>query len=451
MDGTTLHLAEIASGVRIGRLSDEAVGQTKRRIVDAIACAAGAMDEPFCVVLRDMASRYSAKPGARVWCTGAVSSIEMAGFANGSAMRYLDLNDTFLGATVGHPSDMIPALIALAEGFATSGARLIEGIVAAYELYGSLCMATALGSKGFDQSTAAAIGAAGGASRLLGLDTRQTGNALSIALGSCINLYNVRCGQLSDWKACAGPNGARNGVFAALLARSGMTGPTAIFEGKGGLAEVLGTFDLSRATRKEPYIVETRLKAYPVCYHGQSAVDAAVELSHRIGSAGIARVQIDTYEISARMMGSDPSKWRPETRETADHSLPYSVAVALKTGRLTSADYLPERLRDPALIALMQKIEVQSAQDMTARYPAENATRISVTTTRGETLTAERSQPKGHPDNPMSQDELASKLTSLWPARLLAADRIPQILKIVRGLDAAPDIVALVDCLCQPQ
>ncbi|AJE49180.1 MmgE/PrpD family protein [Celeribacter indicus] len=451
MDATTIRLAETVARLTPDVLTEDTVTQAKRRIVDAIACAMGAFDEPFCARMREIAGRCGGGDTARIWGTELRSSVEMAGFCNGATLRYLDLNDTFLGASAGHPSDMIPALIALAEAEDTPGGTLIAAIVAAYELYCGLCDATALGPKGLDQSTAAALGAAGGASRLLGLDVAATGNAIALAVGANLNLYNVRCGTLSDWKACAGPNAARNGVFAALLAREGITGPTAVFEGKGGLGTVLGPFGLRETAPDRPRLLETRLKAYPVCYHGQSAVDAALDLAGRIGTAAIARVRIDTYEAAVRMMGADPTRWAPETRETADHSLPFTVGVALTTGRLTSGDYAAGRLADPELRRFMQRIEVREDPEMTRAYPSRNRTRITVTTAGGEEFTASRDHPKGHPDNPLSQAELAGKLESLWPVDRLPAAQVHQVLAAVEGLAHAPSVAPLVDALCPPR
>lgn len=448
MDATTLRLAETVARMDLATLPDETVTQTKRRIVDAIACAMGAFEEPFCETIRGVSARYSGVARARIWGTDLVSSVEMAGFANGTTMRYLDLNDTFLGASAGHPSDMIPALIALAEAEGASGAALIEAIVAAYELYCRLCDATALGPQGLDQATSAALGAAGGASRLLGLDVTATGNAIALAVGANLNLYNVRCGTLSDWKACAGPNGARNGVFAGLLAREGVTGPTAVFEGKGGLSTVLQPLAFRDDPAAPPRLLETRLKAYPVCYHGQSAVDAAIELAAKIDPAQVASVLIETYEASAKMMGGDPTRWAPETRETADHSLPFTVGVALTTGRLTSGDYAAARLVDTGLRAFMAKIEVRESAEMSATYPARNHTRITVTLTDGQSLSAERLQPKGHPDNPLSQEELSEKLANLWPGAVLPGARVAQVTGLVDGLDRAASVAPLVDALC---
>lgn len=447
MDKTTRNLAETVSSVAIASLPLVAVHEAKRRLLDSIACAVGAFHDPLCGTIRDVAGRYSGQPSARIWGTGVTSSVEMAGFANGTMVRYLDLSDTVLTKTSGHPSDMIAALVALAEGTDASGALLLEGIVAAYELYYGLCDATAIQKSAVDQSTAAALGTAGGASKILGLDANRTGNALSLALGSNVNLYNVRNGALSDWKACAGPNAAKGGVFAAFLAAEGITAPTAIFEGTGGLSDIVGPLQFVLDTAGNPRIARTHLKAYPVCYHGQSAVDAAMSLVGFAKPDDIESVLVETYEAAHRLMGSDPSRWAPTNRETADHSLPYTVGVTLSSGRLTSADYGKDRLSDPELRTFMAKIKVTESDAFSKDYPAQVHTRITITTKDGKTRTAETLQPKGNAQNPLSDEELALKLDSLWPTDFHAEYK-GQLLECVWELETASSVVPFVDLLC---
>lgn len=447
MDRTTRQLAGMVCSLDLGRLPAEAVHEAKRRLLDSIACAAGAFDDPLCAKLRAVAGRYGGTATARIWFTGQPSSVEMAGFANGTMVRYLDLSDTALSRAAGHPSDMIPALVALAESRCASGARLLEGIIAAYELYVGLCDAVAFQKAAVDQSTAAALGAAGGAGRILGLDAEKTGNALALALGTNVNLYNVRRGALSDWKACAGPAAAREGVFAALLAAEGITGPTAVFEGPAGFCDIVGPLRMDLDPFAAPLIARTHLKAHPVCYHGQSAVDAAIRLAGFAHPDEIASVVVETYEAAHRAMGSDPSRWTPGNRETADHSLPYVVGVSLTSGRLTSADYGRERLADPALRDLMSRIEVREVPSFSAAYPAEARSRITITTRDGRIGSAETVQPRGHAQNPLTDGELIGKLDGLWPA-CFPIGRAEEIAGIVLGLDRVADVTQLVDSLC---
>ena len=446
MDATTIKLAELAHGIDVANLPAVAVHEAKRRVIDSIACAVGAYDEEFCASIRAFAGRYSGQQTARIWGTGARSSVEMAGFANATAVRYLDFNDTYLSRSAGHPSDMIPGLMALVEAEGGDGPALIAGIVAAYELYCGVCNSTKLAEKGLDQALCAAIGTAGGASRLLGLSAEQTANAISLALVANIHLNNVRSGTLSDWKACAGPNAARNGIFAALLARDDVTGPTEVFEGKGGLFDLVAPFEFQHGSADARLILETHLKFHPVCYHGQSGVDAAVALSSQVALADVSEIRIETYAAAATAMGGHPSRWAPTTRETADHSLPFTVAVALSTGKLVSSDYDEERLTDSMLKDIMAKVQVANSPEYSQSYPAQSPTKITIRTTNGQEISAEQKQPKGHAMNPLTDGELETKLLNLLPPGL-TGQKARHLLDLAWTLDRAESVVPLVDAL----
>lgn len=446
MDATIRRLAADALATDFVALPAVARHEAKRRLIDSVACAAAAHPEPFCKRILAFAGRYTGTPAARLWGSGETTSLEMAAFANGTLVRYLDYSDTFLGRSAGHPSDMIPALVAVAEAQAADGAALLAAIVVAYELYCSLCDSVAMQPRGIDQATAAAVGAAAGAGRLLGLDADGMANALALALAPNLHLYNVRSGTLSDWKGCAGPNGARNGVFAALLAREGITGPTAPVEGKGGLCEVLGAFEW-QAPRALPRIVATHLKFHPVCYHGQSAIDAALALRGQLPLDEIAAIEVETYEAAFRAMGSDPQRWAPSTRETADHSLPYTIAVALREGRLASEAYQPERLADPATKRLMDRIRVCTSAELTATFPVRAQTRVTLRGRDGSVHSHLQDNPKGHAANPLTDAELEAKFVQLYAAwGPEAAAR--RTLDALWSVDAMAHVGALVDRLC---
>jgi 2-methylcitrate dehydratase len=440
MDQTTISLATAACGIHMASLPAAVVHECKRRIIDSIACALGAFDETFSASIRGFAGRTTSQPGARIWGSGERSSIEMAGFANATMVRYLDLNDTHLGKTAGHPSDMIAGLCSLAEANAASGPALIEGIVAAYDLYCGLCNATPLAARALDQSTCAALGAAGGASRVLRLSLDETAQAISLALSANLNLYNVRTGTLSDWKACAGPNAARNGIFAAQLAAAGITGPTAVFEGRGGLFDAIGAFEMTSGPN---LITDTHLKFHPVCYHGQSSVDVATALHSRIGLSEISGVEVETYETAVKAMAADQTRWAPTTRETADHSIPFTVGVALSTGRLTSSDYQSGGLENASLRALMAKIRVNTRDDFSAVYPLAAPARITVRTKDGKEFSAEQTHPKGHTQNRLSDGELETKLANLLPSRLegRAARRLLDLAWVIDTADSVAPLI----------
>jgi 2-methylcitrate dehydratase len=444
MERTVLRLARYAVESGFDGLSAEAVHECKRRLIDSVACAAGAFREPLCETVRAFTRNYGGTPAARVWGTGTSTSIEMAAFANGTMVRFLDYSDTWLGKGAGHPSDMIPALVALAEGQCASGGALIAAIVVAYEIYCGLCEGAGA-ERRLDQATFAAVGTATGAGRLLGLDEARMANALALALAPNLHLYNVRCGTLSDWKGCAGPDGARNGVFAALLARDGVTGPTAPFEGKGGLFELVGPFDLQPGASARPLLMDTHLKCHPVCYHGQSAIDAALALRAAVPLDQVAEIHVETYEAAYLAMGSDIGKWAPSTRETADHSLPYTVSMALQEGRLDTAAYAPQRLVDARTKQVMDKVRVSVSEALTHAYPVKSATRITIRADDGRVHGHLQEWPKGHAAQPLSDGELEQKFSSCHETGDEGGRRK---LEVLWSVDRVADVTQLVDALC---
>jgi 2-methylcitrate dehydratase len=416
MDRTTTHLADYAVATTYAALPPSAVHACKRRLIDSMACALGALDAPFSHRVSALARRHTGNPDAAVWGSATRSSPEIAAFANGVAIRYLDHSDTYVSKSPGHPSDVIAGILAMADAARAPGTEVINAIVLAYDIYCGFLDAVAAHTKGIDQATAVAIAVAAGGGRLLGLSRDAIANAIALALAPNIHLSNVRHGELSDWKGCAGPNGARAGVFAAYLAQDGFTGPSGVFDGPGGLWSILGSVDwrLDQPGGDQRHKIEqSDIKTFPVCYHGSSAVEAAIGLRDRMSSSEPRSIEVETYGLAVLRMAGDPSRWAPKTRETADHSLPYVVSVALLDGVLTSASYDAARLNDPAVGALMAKVKVRETPGLSAGYPDGAPARVTVELASGQSLTAEIRFPKGHMNNPVSDAELETKFFSL--------------------------------------
>jgi len=447
MDATTRRLARYAVQTRYEELPPQALHECRRRLIDSLGCAAGAVAEPYCATVHALALHYAGTPPARLWGSGERTSLEMAAFANGTLLRYLDFSDTFLGRAAGHPSDMIGALVAAAEAHGRDWGALMTAITVAYEVYCSLCAAVALQSRGIDQGSAAAVGTAAGVGRLLGLDEERMGHAIALALAANLHLYNVRCGTLSDWKGSGGPNGARNGVFAAQLAQAGVTGPSAAVEGQGGLQAVVGAFDWQVGTHGQPLVMQTHLKFHPVCYHGQSAIDAALTLRGMLAVDDIDAIEVDTYEAAFRVMGSDAQRWAPTTRETADHSLPFTIAVALIDGRLSSSAYAPERLTEPRTRALMARISVRADATLSAGFPMQSASRVTIRSSDGVTRSHLQDQPKGHAAHPLTDSELSDKFLGLHAPRG-PADHGRRVLDALWSAARQDSVSALLDLVC---
>lgn len=437
------------------------VHEAKRRILDSLGCALGALTAPPCRIARQLAQVVRVPHGATLWGTDHRTLPDLATFANGALVRYLDFNDTYLAKEPAHPSDNIAAILAVGEASRASGKRVIQAIVLAYEVQCRLCDAAALRPRGWDHVTYGPFSSALAAAKVMKLSEAQTRQAINLAGVSNIALRQTRVGDLSMWKACAFSNAARNGVFAAMLAQQGMTGPSPIFEGeKGFMKLVSGPFDLPLfGGEKGPSgpvtfkILDTYIKHYPVEYHAQTAVEAALALREDLlkvegvdAFAGITDVEIGSYDVAIEIIGRDPEKWRPRTRETADHSFPYCVAVALLDGKVTLRSFEGKRLTDPALQELMQKVRVVAQPEFVGRYPAAMSTRITVRTQAGNNYVKQVDYPLGHPQHRMSDREVEDKFLRLAAGKLDRA-RMNKVIDSVWKLERLKNIGALMPLL----
>ena len=422
------------------RLPPETVHEVERRLLDSIGVAAAAFDEGAPVAARGYAEAH---PGdATVWGTDARADAEAAGFANGVAVRALDFNDTYLSLEPLHPSDAIAALLALAEVRGLSGRELVRAIAISYEVSVCLCDAASLRAHGWDHVGFLGIGAACGAGALLGLAPERIEDAISIATVPHAAMRQTRAGELSMWKGAAAANAARHAVFGAAMAEAGMTGPFEPFEGEMGFVrQLLG----GEAFEEEPLkrldaleaptrISDTYVKFWPVEYHAQSAVDAALRLHAQLEGRPIASVRIDTFRTSYEIIAKDPEKWDPKTRETADHSIQYIVCAALQDGEVTMRTFEPARFRRPDTLELLrQRTTVEEDPELSAGYPDGIPNRVTVTTDDGDVLTERVDHPRGHARNPMSDDELVAKFRTntadRWPA-----DRAERVERATFGL-----------------
>jgi len=442
MDATTEHLSDYTHRLSYADLPPEAIHQVKRTLIDTLGCAAGAFDGEPAVIAMRMASRIKGEPSSRILGSSQKTSTDFAAFANTVLVRYLDCNDTYAARGTGHPSDMIPAVLAVADGSGANGRAVITAIAAAYEAFCRL--ADKIPLKGWDQGMFAAVGTACGAAKILGLDQAATGHAISIAITSGVPLGVTRIGELSMWKGCATAAANRTGVFAAELAAEGMTGPGHPFEGRDGLWQHLA-IEAPKWERfgggGEPFsITGTSFKAYPSVVHTQGPIGLVLELRSQVSAAQIESVRVATYGEAIRRTAAEAEKWDPATRETADHSTPYLVAAAFLDGGVTPATFAPSRIQDPALRPLMKKLTVVEEPEFTRRYPADACTRVEVTTTDGRRVVAETSHPKGHRRNPLTDGEVERKFRGL-ASGALGAKGCDRVLAEVWSLEkaATPD------------
>ena len=447
MDVTTKFLSAYAASLTYGDLSAETVHEARRRILDSVGCALGAFDAAPCRIARGLAPVVQGGGAARILGNGQSTSPESAAFANTAMIRYLDCNDSFVSPGGGHPSDMLPAVLAAAEVARAPGRAVITALVLAYEIYGQFADRFATREKGWDQGLFIGLASACAAGKVLGLPKERLAHAISMTAVSQVPLGQTRVGELSMWKGCATAMAVRNGVFAALLARAGMDGPPEPFEGRSGLFEqVTGALQLDGfgdARAGVPFkLTDTSIKYFPAQIHTQAGAAMALDLRNEFDREDLERIRITTYKVAVRNAAGEPEKWDPKTRETADHSLPYVVAAALTDGALTPASFAEERITDPDLRPLMRKVEVSEDPEATGTYPAQQRALMEIELRSGRRLTRTADYPKGHARNPLSDGELEQKFMGLTTG-VLPEPRRAMLLDLLWRFDELENLAPL--------
>src|ERR1700726_3871361 len=280
-------LATYAGSLKFEDLSKDVVHEVKRRVIDSLGCALGAWNEEPCVIARDVASEFSAKNGATIIGTNHLAPPDWAAFATGCAIRYFDYNDTYLSKEPAHPSDNISAALAVAESLSANGRDLITAIALAYEVQCRLCDAASIRARGWDHPTYGDFSTALACANLMNLDPEKARHAVNIAGVACAAMRQARVGELSHWKGVAFANAARHGVYSALIAGAGMTGPAPIFEGQMGFEKQIGVSlgNVGEKFKGAPaMILNTSIKCKPAEYHSQSAIEAALFLRKQVES-----------------------------------------------------------------------------------------------------------------------------------------------------------------------
>jgi 2-methylcitrate dehydratase len=413
-------LADYAHGLTYDDLDAKVIIEAKKRIVDALGCAVGAFDETPVRISRKVASSISTGGTSTLLGTDIKATPDLATFVNGLMIRYFDFNDTYLSKEPAHPSDNVGATLSVAESVGARGKDLILSTVLAYEIQCRLCDSADIRHRGWDHVCYGLVSSALGAGKLLKLTRNELTQAVNIALNAHIAMRQVRAGELSMWKGASFSNAARNAVFSALLARDGMQGPSPIFEGEMGFfKQVSGPFEMDVEDfggRGGGFkLSDTYLKYWPVEYHAQTAVWAALDLMKRVGNPGrIKSVMVETHEAGYTILAKDREKWTPSTKETADHSLPYIVGMALLNGKVDNSSYSDSNLKDQRILSFVRKVKVKEDRKLTAMYPSRGMpNRITIELDGGKTETSEVAVPRGHPDNPMTKEEVESKFYGL--------------------------------------
>ncbi len=436
-------LAEFVASRTFNDLAQSTVKALKIRILDSLACAIGALDAPTALSLKKVQSDFGGAPRCTM-ISGGKTEPEGATLYNGALVRYLDFNDSFLAKNeTCHPSDNFAPILASSEYVDGTGRDLLVSLAIAYQVQCRLSEVAPVRAKGFDHTVQGEYGVSAGASRALGLDSEKTANAISIS-GTALNALRVtRTGKLSNWKGLAFPFMASGAVKATFLAKEGITGPLEVFEGnKGFMDSIAGQFKIDWSKEGLDLVEKTIIKSYNAEVHSQSSIACMMKLRNRQGltSDDVDNIEVRIFDVAYHIIGGGEEgekKESIETKEQADHSLPYILAVALLDGKVMPEEYESERINSKDVQELLKKIHVIPDKEFSSKFPAQMPVEITAHTKSGKTLVESSFDYDGFTSHPFTWNEAVNKFNALTLG-YVEEDVRAEIQKVVASFDERP-------------
>lgn len=412
------NLASFINKASFNNLSEEAKKQLKIRLLDSLGTAIGAMEGPPVKAIRKMIEDFGGSEMSTL-IGGGKTTPDRAAFYNSALVRYLDFNDSYLakGETC-HPSDNIGSILAAGETTDLSGKEFLTALGVAYQVQCRLSDEAPVRDKGFDHTTQGSYAVAAGVAKALELNEEKTANAIAIA-GTALNALRVtRTGALSNWKGLAYPHTAFGGTHAALLAKYGITGPPAVFEGnKGFKNSIAGEFSIDWKNEDLERVTDTIIKKYNAEIHSQSSIEGIIELKdkYNVKADTIEQVVIEIFDVAYHIIGGgeEGDKTIVCTKEEADHSLQYMVSAALLDGQVMPEQYKQDRIEADDIQSLLQKVAVSPKQEYSDRFPSEMPAKLTIHLKNGEQHSIKKSDYEGFHTRPMSWDTIIQKFEGL--------------------------------------
>jgi 2-methylcitrate dehydratase len=441
-------IARWVVALRYEELAPDVVARAKRVLLDTLGCALGAIGAEPVRMAQQVVAMQGGNPQATVLGLGRKVSCEQAAFLNGMALRYFDYNDYVGMGRPNHASINVAPALAVAEMQGLTGKDLLVGLVAGYEVEVRLRDAIAANARaGWDDtSIEAQYASAATAGKLLRLDEAKLANALAIAGSNANTLAEVRRGaELTPAKGSAEPMAARNGVFAALLARTGLAYPLTIFEGANGFAKMVsGSLDeaILRQRSGDFQILKSCIKLWPCVGTAQAPIAAALEIYKRQPrSEEIASITVALSDFAYKQQAAYPEDI--STREHADHSIPYLVARALLDGDVKVTDFEEKRFKDPRALALKRKLAIRPEASLSNENLGAN---LEVRLQNGTVLAADMPIPPGNMLNPAGDADLTRKFLALSEG-VLGRERAQRAIEVILAVDTMSDLGNLLSAL----
>jgi len=416
----TAKMSRWAAALDYKQLSHDAVYQAKRFLLDSVGCALGGYKQHDVKIALGVLDEVAGRGPATVIGTGKHVDAVSASLANALMIRCMDYNDIYWKQDPSHPSDIFPAAIAGCERAKAGGEELIVGFVLGHEFEMRFCEAAFPGirERGWHHATLTAFVSPFVAGRALGLSWEQIQHAVGISASRHCTLGAVTAGKLTMMKNTVDPMATQSGMLAALLAEKGYTGPEHVIDGKEGLVHCFGpewklnilTDGLGDSWR----ITQCGMKFFPTEALTHAPISAVLDLVKKndLHPDHVEKIQIRSLARAADIL-SDPSKYDPRTKETADHSLPYVIAAALVDRQVAPAQFEMSKIMDPTIRAQLKKVEVVADPEIEKVFPALQRVVVNITTTDGRNFIEQLDYPKGDPRNLLTDQEIEEKFAAL--------------------------------------
>jgi len=443
----TYKLAEFTKNLKYEDLTEETILNVKRFLLDSIGCAFGGSQTHDVKIMLDFYNDMAGKPEATVINSGKKLPMINQCLLNSLMIRALDYNDIYWEEDPSHPSDLIPAALTPAEVLHKSGKDLIVALVLAWEWEQRLCEFAHPGIREtkWHHATLTQFASPLTAGKVLDLSVEELVHAIGISACHNHTLGVVTAGDLTMMKNTVDPMATQSGLQAALLAQRGYEGPAHVIDGKEGLVQVFkdNEFELNILTDGlgETFrINRCSMKAFPTEALTHTPMSAVIQLmkEHNIDKKNIEQVTIGTVARAADIL-SDPSKYDPQTRETADHSLPYCLAVCIVDGTATPASFEKETIFNPEVRSFLPKIKVYADPEIEKTFPALKRAKAEIMTKDGKKHELTLDYPLGDYRQPMDEGTLMKKFDSMV-IPITGQSHRDKIVEAIMNLDKVSDV-----------
>ena len=449
----TARISRWACGLEYEQLSEAAVREAKRYLLDSLGCALGGYQQHDVKIALEVLEEHGGSGPATVIGTGRRMDPISASLLNALMVRVMDYNDIYWKQDPSHPSDIIPAAMACGECRGKNGRDLIVGIVLGHEFEMRLCEAAFPGirERGWHHATLTAFVSPMVAAKMLSLDWEKMQHAIGISGSRMATLGAVTAGKLTMMKNTVDPLATQSGVLAALFAEKGYSGPEHVIDGKEGLAHCMGPewkLELLEEGLGESWrITQCGMKAFPTEALTHAPISCVLDLvkDNDLAPERVEKVHIRSLARAADIL-ADPSKYDPRSKETADHSLPYVIAAAVAERQVTPLQFTEEKIMDPTIRAQLNKVEVVADPEIEALFPELQRVIVKIVTTDGRQFEKQIDYPKGDPRNPLTDREVEEKFDALAEP-VLPPDRRRQIKDTIWKLDELNSITELMNLL----